>query len=205
MSQWAACCYAGSHTSDFSNGLSGLDPVDRGRRRDRTFCRLSADQWAMLGRVEDREYDIALGMLERRMDRDQLRESTVRQAVADILRGRDRHAPNHRSLVRLDRTPVLTRRLDDYLREEAEALPDAVWVPLGGKAEAGVQYLIRKGHIDPARVLTGLLHLSGANAERVAYFVGRKARADLSAKTPPDGIDAARERLMGLVSGLSAV
>lgn len=55
---------------------------------------LSADQWAMLGRVDDREYDIALGMLERRMDRDQLRKSTVRQAVADILRGRDQHAPS---------------------------------------------------------------------------------------------------------------
>ncbi|MGH7210324.1 MAG: hypothetical protein ACREF1_02535, partial [Acetobacteraceae bacterium] len=63
--------------------------------------------------------------------------------------------------------------------------------------------LVKKGHLDPARVLTGLLHPSGANNERVAYFVGRKARAALSIKTDPEIIDPARERLTEMVARLA--
>lgn len=98
--------------------------------------------------------------------------------------------------------PVLRKMVDTHLAEEARALPHAIWVPLGGHAEAGLKHLSDAGLLDPARVLAGLPHPSGANAERIAYFLGRKPRAALSAKTNPDRIDAARERLQRQIAGL---
>lgn len=99
--------------------------------------------------------------------------------------------------------PVLRKMVETHLAEEAAALPRAIWVPLGGHAEAGLKHLADAGRLDPARILTGLPHPSGANAERIAYFLGRKSRAALSAKTNADRIDAARERLQRQVAGLA--
>jgi hypothetical protein len=98
--------------------------------------------------------------------------------------------------------PILRKMVDTHLAEEAKALPRAIWVPLGGHAEAGLKHLSDAGLLDPARVLAGLPHPSGANAERIAYFLGRKPRAALSSKTNPDRIDAARERLQRQVAAL---
>jgi hypothetical protein len=98
--------------------------------------------------------------------------------------------------------PILRKMVDTHLAEEARALPRAIWVPLGGHAEAGLKHLSDAGLLDPTRVLAGLPHPSGANAERIAYFLGRKPRASLSVKTNPDRIDAARDRLQRQVAGL---
>ncbi|MER8661310.1 hypothetical protein NKH34_09235 [Mesorhizobium sp. M1148] len=99
--------------------------------------------------------------------------------------------------------PSLRRMLDECLSEEAAALPGAVWIPLGPKAATGIQYLGRSGVIPQSRVLDGLPHPSGANAERIAYFLGRKRRDALSAKTDPLSLDAANARLKMLVSQLA--
>ena len=48
------------------------------------------------------------------------------------------------------------------------------------------------------------IHPSGANAERIAYFLGRKSRDQLSVKTNPDKIDAARTALLRQIAGLDA-
>ena len=66
---------------------------------------------------------------------------------------------------------LLCRLLDECLREEA--LPEAVWIPLGPHAAAGIQHILKSGALDPSKVLNGLPHSSGANAERIAYFIGR--------------------------------
>jgi hypothetical protein len=99
---------------------------------------------------------------------------------------------------------VLRELLVRCLGEEVEALPHAVWVPLGPKATEGIAWLVQLGLLQPERVLMGLPHPSGANAERIAYFLGRKERALLSAKTAPDSIDAARARLSAQVAALPA-
>ena len=52
------------------------------------------------------------------------------------------------------------------------------------------------------RILHGLPHPSGANAERVAYFLGRKERAALSSKTNGAQLDAARQALLAQMDGL---
>jgi len=99
-------------------------------------------------------------------------------------------------------TPVLRGLLEKCLGEEARALPDAVWVPLGPSATEGVSWIVQKGFLKQRQVLIGLPHPSGANAERIAYFLGRKDRAALSRKTSADLIDAARTRLMAHVTSL---
>lgn len=101
-------------------------------------------------------------------------------------------------------TSILRKLLDLYLREEAIALQDALWFPFGPKASEATTWLIQKGVIPATRVLDGLPHPSGANGERIAYFVGRKRREALSAKTDPKGLDVARARIIAFVDQLSA-
>jgi hypothetical protein len=100
-------------------------------------------------------------------------------------------------------TPVLAECLDQYLGEEAVALRDAVWVPLGPTAGQGLSRLAANGAIPTNRILFGLPHPSGANAERIAYFVGRKLRQQLSAKTNAAILDRSRESLLAQVSRLN--
>jgi hypothetical protein len=45
-------------------------------------------------------------------------------------------------------------------------------------------------------VLNGLPHPSGANAERIAYFLGKKAKESLSVKTNPATLDSAKCKLI---------
>lgn len=49
----------------------------------------------------------------------------------------------------------------------------------------------------------GMPHPSGANAERIAYFLGRKPKAALSAKTNADTIDAMKSQLLAQLQGVS--
>lgn len=60
--------------------------------------------------------------------------------------------------------------------------------------------LATRGVIATDRVLDGMPHPSGANAERIAYFLGRKPRHLLSAKTKPETIDDSRVDLVRKVA-----
>lgn len=103
------------------------------------------------------------------------------------------------------RTSMLRSVVEDVLTEEALLLPDALWLPLGPKPTEALAHLVTRGVLKAKNVLEGMPHPSGANAERIAYFLGRKARIDLSAKTRPDLIDAARGKLLAQVSRLPPV
>ena len=54
------------------------------------------------------------------------------------------------------------------------------------KPAAALRHLAGLGILDPSHILDGLPHPSGANAERVAYFLGRKAMRVLGI-APPRG------------------
>jgi len=95
--------------------------------------------------------------------------------------------------------PILKRMIDTLLAEEAKQLQSAMWVPLGQHAEAALLHLSSSGHLPRANILAGLPHPSGANAERIAYFLGRKDRASLSAKTNAARLDAAKRQLLAQV------
>lgn len=61
---------------------------------------------------------------------------------------------------------------------------------------------LMRGCLKRERVLYGLPHPSRENSERVAYFLGEKARSDLSVKTNADKLDAARDGLQRAVASL---
>lgn len=81
-------------------------------------------------------------------------------------------------------------------------LPDAVFVPLGPVPSKVLAWLTTEGLVAQSRVLNGLPHPSGANAERIKYFLGQKARNELSAKTDPNKLDAAKAGLVSAIRGL---
>lgn len=93
--------------------------------------------------------------------------------------------------------PLLRKMVDDHLAKELKLIGGKAWyIPLGRESAQALGYLSAKGVIPEARILDGLPHPSGANAERIAYFLGRKERESLSGKTNPDALDTAKLKLM---------
>ena len=99
-------------------------------------------------------------------------------------------------------TPLLQAQLLDYFAPEARALPDAVYVPLGPKVGLALDWLARRGALPAERILHGIPHPSGANAERIAFFLGRKDKAALSSRTNGAQIDADRLALRARMATL---
>ncbi|MCC6918436.1 MAG: hypothetical protein IT548_04495 [Alphaproteobacteria bacterium] len=104
------------------------------------------------------------------------------------------------------KSALLQRHLKMYTGEELRRLPNAVLIPVGTAAASALEYLGRLNFVDPALIFSGLPHPSGANAERIAYFLGRKAREALSIKTVGSAskLDQARVVLQQRVVALMA-
>lgn len=92
----------------------------------------------------------------------------------------------------ITRHAFLLEQLDTYFANECTALSKALFVPLGSAAELACDRMVTSGRLAANQLLRGLPHPSGANAERIAYFLGRKDRALLSAKTRPKPLDEGR-------------
>jgi len=95
--------------------------------------------------------------------------------------------------------PTLRDLIASQLVPSLEALRDAVVIPLGPKPETALDWVARHHNIRLTRVLRGMPHPSGSNAERIAYFVGRKPRDTLSNKTAPDKYDRAKALMRALL------
>ncbi len=96
---------------------------------------------------------------------------------------------------------LLRKQLEQYLLPElAQLSSSAILVPLGPKVEDALSFAAKAGSINQEQVLGGLPHPSGANAERIAYFLGEKPADKLSAKTNPLKIDIAKEKVMAKVA-----
>lgn len=83
-----------------------------------------------------------------------------------------------------------------WFAEECKVLNNAVYVPLGPKVTEVLELMIELGILKSEQVLSGLQHPSGANAERVAYFLGNKEKSLLSVKTNPDTIDISKKSIL---------
>jgi hypothetical protein len=92
-------------------------------------------------------------------------------------------------------TPVLEKHLSSWFAKEMEELPNAIYIPLGPKVGEAVEMIGQKIGISSDQIISGLPHPSGANAERIAFFLGRKPRHLLSAKTNPDKLNSTRDRI----------
>ncbi|MBJ6127386.1 hypothetical protein [Microvirga splendida] len=115
-----------------------------------------------------------------------------------------RSGENYRGTPLMTRTPVLRKYLAQCLAEEARTLSQALWVPCGPKAREGVQWLVQQHLLSKDQVLFGMPHPSGANNERIGYFLGRLRREQLSQQTNPDLIDTAKEEMMRRVEGAAS-
>ncbi len=98
---------------------------------------------------------------------------------------------------------LLKNQLITYFGEDVKALPDAVFVPLGDKVTDGLNFLASEGMLPKSQILEGLPHPSGANAERISYFLGKKDKNALSIKTNANKIDEAKEGITAKVLALS--
>ncbi|MFT3809414.1 MAG: hypothetical protein QM698_05800 [Micropepsaceae bacterium] len=98
------------------------------------------------------------------------------------------------------KSPMLRQFLENYTGQELRRLSDAILVPLWPVATNALTHLARISMIDSTKLLDGLPHPSGANAERIAYFLGRKAKEDLSLKTNADSLDVALSSLRSRVA-----
>lgn len=93
--------------------------------------------------------------------------------------------------------PLLKQMVDCCLAEEVRQLPQsAFYLPMGQGVDKILLALCERGLLNRNQLLIGLPHPSGANAERVAYFLGEKARDKLSDKTNADTIDDAKRQLL---------
>lgn len=104
----------------------------------------------------------------------------------------------------IERSQFLASEVDRWFAAECRQLPGALFVPLGSAAKWACHRMVLGGALRGAQVLEGLPHPSPQNAERVAYFVGRKPRNLLSRKTNPDVLDDARERARRIVEAWAA-
>jgi hypothetical protein len=98
-------------------------------------------------------------------------------------------------------TTFLRNLSERWLSEEAEILQDAFWIPLGKEAKAALDLQVARGTLSVDRVLDGMVHPSPSNAERIAYFLGRKPREALSNRTDPMVIDSGKVRLLERLAG----
>jgi len=99
-------------------------------------------------------------------------------------------------------TPLLREQFLTRFVAEAAALRQAIFVPLGPQVGAAVEFAAEKARLDRNRVLAGLPHPSGANAERIAFFLGRKPRKALSPKVQPERLITARTELEAKIAKL---
>lgn len=109
---------------------------------------------------------------------------------------------NYNGSPNMTRQPLLNKQLTDYFANEVSELRGAIFVPLGPKVFEAMEYLVERGAIDETRILGGMPHPSGANAERIAYFLGKKDKSQLSVKTDPTKIDEAKAALIKKVAYL---
>lgn len=101
------------------------------------------------------------------------------------------------------KTPLMLNMMNTYLKDEIKQLPDAIYIPLGPKVSSIFEKIISEGILSKNQVLIGLPHPSGANAERIAYFLNEKEKEELSIKTNPDLLDKAKAEILNKLNYLN--
>jgi hypothetical protein len=91
---------------------------------------------------------------------------------------------------------MVTSCFDDECRQLDS---NVLYIPLGQGVADILLSLSQNGKIREEMILAGMPHPSGANAERISYFLGRKDRDKLSTKTNPDKIDNAKAELLAKI------
>lgn len=101
--------------------------------------------------------------------------------------------------------PLMQEQIELYLKEEIRQLPDAIYIPLGNKVAKVFEVLIKEGLLNERQVLAGLPHPSGANAGRIAYFLGNKSKDSVlpNSTTKPEILDNAKQEILKKLATLT--
>ncbi len=92
---------------------------------------------------------------------------------------------------------LLRNQIEQNLIPEISSLNSStIYIPLGPKVEEALNFSADRGAIKYEQILSGLPHPSGANAERISYFLNEKPAKELSIKTNPQKLDEARAKIM---------
>ena len=97
---------------------------------------------------------------------------------------------------------LLKQHIDDYFIPMVQQLPNAIYIPLGKGVDEVLNYVCSLGYLNDQQILAVLPHPSGANAERIKYFLGEKPRDQLSRQTNPEQIDSAKSQILLKLSKL---
>jgi uracil-DNA glycosylase len=99
-------------------------------------------------------------------------------------------------------TPFLQAQVSAWFQRELVRLQDAVVVPLGRTVQQVLLNLVSGGAIRRRQLLCGFPHPSGANSERIAYFLRKKDAAHLSSRTNATSLDSAHAALINQIQSL---
>ncbi|MCS4088969.1 uracil-DNA glycosylase family protein [Rhizobium sp. BK176] len=108
---------------------------------------------------------------------------------------------NYNGTPRVGSDPLLQRHVKAWFGAEVAALKDAIFVLLGGKVEDFVLPVLQAGGVPDGRIIRGFFHPSGANRERVKYFLGTLGKPP-SVKVDREKTDRNREEIIAKVSAL---
>jgi len=103
------------------------------------------------------------------------------------------------------KNPLLRNMVLEHFGAQCSQLPGAIYIPLGPVPTKVLVWLATQGTVSSSRILDGMPHPSGANAERIKYFLVQKKRGELSKKTDPVKLDEARARLQHAVRSLPSL
>ncbi len=92
-----------------------------------------------------------------------------------VFRVRDGELENYSGDSAIVREPLLIEMLDGLLAPTLRRVPQALIIPFGKWAEAGVMHLIERGLIEERRVFKGFPHPSGSNGHRKKLFETNRA------------------------------
>ncbi|MGE8654863.1 MAG: hypothetical protein ACN6NV_14175 [Acinetobacter gandensis] len=107
------------------------------------------------------------------------------------------HAKNYAgSAPSMLKNDFLKQHIYDYFIPMVLQLPNALYIPLGKGVDEVLNYISNLGYLKQEQILSGLPHPSGANAERIKYFLGEKPRHLLSTQTNADQININKEQIL---------
>jgi hypothetical protein len=110
---------------------------------------------------------------------------------------------NYSGIPSMIKTPLLRESVQEFfVTEISNKLKTALFIPLGPKVTETLEWLASQKIINENQILSGMPHPSGANAERIAYFLGNKPKDQLSIKTNPDSIDKNKRDLLQKINEL---
>ena len=92
------------------------------------------------------------------------------------------------------RSELLSQELRHF-SAEAQQLSSALFVPVGKLPNKVLRNLVSNGTVADKNVLFDIPHPSGANQERINYFLGQKLKENLSNRTNAEKIDHGRKVL----------